>query len=709
MGIPENKEERIGGVLLDFSHYPGEDFYCDGAVEEEILELAKEHAPSEFPALIQDKKSWEVLYHLSPVRGNIVRWIPFTGKEKVLEIGAGPGAITSALAEEVAQVECVELSAKRSRINAWRNKDRDNVTIHVGNFTDIEPSLPDDYDYIFLIGVLEYAQVYLDKGEDSFREEITRLLPHLKPGGRLVIAIENRLGIKYFAGCREDHTGRYFDSIENYADAQLAVHTFSKPALEKLFASCHITDAHFYYPYPDYKFPSTIYSENRLPDASELTDNIRNFDRDRLLLFDEKKAYDGLTQDGIFPLFSNSFAAVIGPALPVDYCKFSNDRAQQYQIYTQLRIGRDGTKEIVKKPATAEAAAHVRRMEESCQKLKARYAGSKLQISECRIEEGERPAAVFSFVTGEVLESLLDACLVQGKQDEFKALLREFYQRTGYHDETDFADYDMTFRNILVEGDTWTAIDYEWAKEEQMSAEELLFRALYCYCLEKEERRELPLEELLAEFGITPAQIEQWKAKEPAFQEKVSGGRLSLGELRAQIGGDVIIPAELIREDPVLLEEELAKEKEKEEQKSEEPGLASVQVYYDRGNGFSEADSFFLKEHYEEEGLIRFTLEIPANVRNLRIDPAICPCMTMVRCIDREGISCKEMLKKTRHNGIPVAGGVLFTTSDPWFVWNLGKEQRKNVCKKGRTGTLVLDFELQMAGLPSTMAQALAQ
>ncbi len=708
MGIPENKEERIGGVLLDFSHYPGEDFYCDGAVEGEILELAKEHEPSEFPALIQEKKSWEVLYHLSPVRGNIVRWIPFTGKEKVLEIGAGPGAITSALAVEAAQVECVELSAMRSRINAWRNKDRDNVTIHVGNFTDIEPSLPADYDYILLIGVLEYAQVYLDKGEDSFREEITRLLPHLKPGGRLVIAIENRLGLKYFAGCREDHTGRYFDSIENYADAQLAVHTFSKPALEKLFASCGIKDAHFYYPYPDYKFPGSIYSEERLPDASELTDNIRNFDRDRLLLFDEKKAYDGLTEDGLFPLFSNSFAAVIGPALPVEYCKFSNDRAEEFQIYTQLRIGADGRREIVKKPATPAADGHVRRMEESCRRLQARYAGGKLQITDCRIEEGERPAAVFPYVTGRPLEAMLDACLVQGDEEGFRSLLREFYERTGYHDENDFADYDMTFQNILVDGDTWTAIDYEWVREGQMSAGELLFRALYCYCLEKEERSELPLEELLADFSITPAQIEEWKLKEPAFQEYVSGGRTPLGELRAQIGGDVTIPAELIRENPALLEEELARAEKEEEQKEEEPCLSSVQVYYDRGEGFSEADSFFLKEHYEEEGLIRFTLEIPGDVRSLRIDPAICPCVAMVRRIDREGESCRELLKKPRHNGIAAAGGVLFTTSDPWFMWNLSKEQKK-AGRNGENGTLKLYFELQMAGLPSTMAQALSE
>ena len=35
--------------------------------------------------------------------------------------------------------------------------------------------------------------------------------------------------------------------------------------------------------------------------------NIRNFDRSRLLLFDETKAFDGIIGAGLFREFSNSF------------------------------------------------------------------------------------------------------------------------------------------------------------------------------------------------------------------------------------------------------------------------------------------------------------------------------------------------------------------------------------------------------------------
>ncbi len=236
--------EKIGKVTLDYSKYPGRDYYCDGEVEGQLLEIVRREEPGSYGKVIEERRDWPTLYHLSELRGNIIRWIPFDGTEKVLEIGAGPGAVTESLAPRVRSVDCVDLSRQRSLINAYRNRDQDNITIHVGNFADVEPELPDDYDYILLIGVFEYFEHYID-APDPFRAELMRILPHLrgwKEGradtGRLVIAIENRLGLKYFAGCREDHTGRFFEGVENYEKRSAGVRTFTRPALERIFADC---------------------------------------------------------------------------------------------------------------------------------------------------------------------------------------------------------------------------------------------------------------------------------------------------------------------------------------------------------------------------------------------------------------------------------------------------------------------------------------
>ena len=48
------------------------------------------------------------------------------------------------------------------------------------------------------------------------------LKKHLHAGGRIVIAIENRMGLKYLAGCREDHLGTYFSGIEGYNSESVA-------------------------------------------------------------------------------------------------------------------------------------------------------------------------------------------------------------------------------------------------------------------------------------------------------------------------------------------------------------------------------------------------------------------------------------------------------------------------------------------------------
>ena len=47
-----------------------------------------------------------------------------------------------------------------------------------------------------------------------------------------------------------------------------------------------------------------LYSDEYLPGKGELAYNMRNFDRDRMVLFDEKSAFDGLMQEGLFPSFS---------------------------------------------------------------------------------------------------------------------------------------------------------------------------------------------------------------------------------------------------------------------------------------------------------------------------------------------------------------------------------------------------------------------
>ena len=349
------KQEKIGNVTLDYTWYPGKDLYTDGDEEKKLLELVTNSGEKDYDSVIARERSWAVLYHLSHVRENILGNLRIGRDESVLEIGSGCGAVTGALLGKCASLTCVDLSRRRSMISAQRHKDKDPFTILVGNFRDIEPNLP-RYDLITLIGVFEYAKAYIGTDE-PYEEFLRRIRAHLKPGGRIVIAIENRLGLKYFAGSAEDHTGVYFDGIENYPDERTPARTFSRPALERIFDKCGLGHRVFEYPYPDYKLPSAVYSDRFLPAQGELRKNRWNFDRKRMEILDEDRAADSVISDGLYPQFANSFLVTLygenetGEAAQTEtvpssegaqeaytsvFAKFSDERDRKYALKTQI-------------------------------------------------------------------------------------------------------------------------------------------------------------------------------------------------------------------------------------------------------------------------------------------------------------------------------------------------------------------------------------
>ena len=298
--------EHVGNVTLDLSHYSGKDRYNDGdAVENRLLEIVSKKEPTDYPKAIAEDGSWPVLYHLSPVRENILNWYPFISRSSVLELGSGCGAVTGALIEKGLHVTCVDLSYRRSKINATRHaKMRDGtLLIHVGANEEVLPELG-LYDYVTLIGVLEYAAMF-SSSKTPFHDLLNSIADVLKQDGRLLVAIENKLGLKYFAGAREDHTGRFFDGVENYPSKK-GPYTFSKRELEHLAEECGYA-CKFYYPYPDYKFPIMIYSDDYLPRKGELSRNWQTNGNDRLALFDEQLAFDTIIDADLFSEFSNSF------------------------------------------------------------------------------------------------------------------------------------------------------------------------------------------------------------------------------------------------------------------------------------------------------------------------------------------------------------------------------------------------------------------
>ncbi|MEE4909651.1 glycosyltransferase [Pseudomonas alliivorans] len=202
---------------------------------------------------------WAKLYHLSSSRGNLFRPFEHLLKGKsVLEIGAGCGAISRYLGEAGATVLSLEGSPRRAAIAASRTRGLDNVTVLAERFDDFK--VDEQFDVVTLIGVLEYASMFSNDADPAYGM-LARVRKLLKPDGHLFIAIENQLGLKYFAGAPEDHVGVAMYGIEGrYADRQPK--TFGRRELEALVARAGFASSSFLSPYPDYKIPNSLVTEN---------------------------------------------------------------------------------------------------------------------------------------------------------------------------------------------------------------------------------------------------------------------------------------------------------------------------------------------------------------------------------------------------------------------------------------------------------------
>ncbi len=643
---------QIGKVKFNFDHYKGMDLYCDGDIEDVLLDIVKNNDSSKFQDIIEEKKNWPVMYHLSEQRANIIDWIPMNGSEKVLEVGSGCGAITGTLSSKAGSVTCVDLSKKRSEINAYRNKDSENVTIHVGNFKDIEPDLDKDFDYIFLIGVFEYGQGYIG-GEHPYEKFLSLLKKHLKSGGRMVIAIENRLGLKYFAGCKEDHLGTYFSGIEGYGNESVA-RTFTRNGLIDIFKSCGMNNYHFYYPYPDYKFTTMLHSDRYLPKAGELFDNVRNYDRNRMTLFNEKHAYDGLIEDGMYPEFANSFEVILGPDLPVLYSKFSNDRAQEFKIRTDIVLDHAGRKLIKKNPMTEAAKAHVKEIFEVYEALRDRFSGSDVAINDCTYDEKDN-TAIFSFVNGVPLSEMLDKCIDEEDKEGFKKLFDEYLKRTGFNEKAPVADYDLIFPNILVNGSIWTIIDYEWTYGKSIPVKEIAFRALYCFLEEDEKRRIIDADSIYKELGLSSDDIKSLLEVEANFQKYVTGNHLSMVEMWKAIGMSAVVPEEM------KLDNVETRVKDR------------IQLYYDYGEDFTEENSEYPEKEYDDNDECIISIPIKEQIRKIRLDPAMGKCIVTFKSavIDGKDIFDDDCMCLVTPNGEWISDdSIVFDTEDPWIMFD---------------------------------------
>ena len=288
--------------------------YADGA-EDALLDVMRQvddrRAGSD--ELVAHVVDWPTRYHLTRLRANLLRPLSIPAGARVLDVGAGTGALSRYLGEQGLQVTALEGSLARARVAAARCADLPDVEVVCGPVAELDD--PDGFDVVVVCGVLEYAHAVIggEGGAEAFLATVRRLC---RPGGAVVLAIENRLGLKYLLGYAEDHLGRPWVGIEGYPPRP-GVQTWSRRELGTMLAEAGFGGQTWLHPFPDYKLPTLVLRSEAYeePDAERFVDQllavpVRDFSHPPLQLCDERAAHSAFVRAGLGPDVSSSLLVV---------------------------------------------------------------------------------------------------------------------------------------------------------------------------------------------------------------------------------------------------------------------------------------------------------------------------------------------------------------------------------------------------------------
>ena len=309
--------------------------YADGSETQllKIIDAIKDRSTfsEEF---MPHMKSWATEYHFSRKRHLVLRPFEIKPGHKVLELGSGCGAITRYLAELGAEVTAVEGELSRAKVAAKRCEGYENVKFLVDDLTSLR--LEEKYDWVLLIGVLEYSEKYGVTANKPL-EYLNLVKRHLEENGTLLVAIENKLGIKYLNGAGEDHNGKLFYGPQDlYADRDVT--TWGKSELSQYLVAAGFDNIKFFTAFPDYKLPKAIFSEN--------VDTVYNFRPEELLHYSRSLDYRGantrnydeslvmgsLRKNRLFTEFGNSFVIAASVETPSPVASKSDNIGYYYSV-----------------------------------------------------------------------------------------------------------------------------------------------------------------------------------------------------------------------------------------------------------------------------------------------------------------------------------------------------------------------------------------
>lgn len=403
----------------------------------------------------------------------------------------------------------MELIEEQNILNWYPFKKEQKVLKISENCEELEKNISEKYDVITLIGISPKIRL---------ESVIKQLENNLTEEGRFLIAVDNKFGIRFFAGNSENVLNKKFESLIGYSNEKERIETYTKKSLEDLLKKLGYK-TRFYYPLPDYRKPNVIFSENQLPEYNSVDKYYPYYTENSDILFNEIDVFREIlkTDKDMFTFFANSFLVEASKGQcdeTYKYISFNNLRKEEYRLITKI-----ADEYVEKQKVNEKADQHYQNIKDNIQILNENGIETVDYVENGKIRS--------KYIQQEyLLDNVLTEKLEQGKIEEFYEILDNYikiisintYKETDYS-KTIFKQYgieeenkkiienmnfmknglwDMTFKNCFLIDNKFYFFDQEW-NEANLPVEFILYRSIF-YTISL--RRFIQIEKLFERYNL---------------------------------------------------------------------------------------------------------------------------------------------------------------------------------------------------------------
>ncbi len=247
---------------------------------------------------------------------------------------------------------------------------------------------------------------------------------HLESDGRLIVGMNNRLGIRYFCGDRDIYTSQVLDGIDDYyrayrsPDDKFLGRSFDKSQIKKMISSSGFDHNKFYSVYSDLDNAAFIFADSYKPNEELYNRIIPTYNSPEALFLEEERLYSSMLDNELFHTMANAFlieCSLDGAHTDALQITSSLDRGHGEAMITVIH----DNDTVTKQAAFKEGEEGLKKLDTNIKKLKSRG----VSVVEGKLKDGIYTMPLTKAETGaKYLQRIFwkDRELFLQRLDEFK-------------------------------------------------------------------------------------------------------------------------------------------------------------------------------------------------------------------------------------------------------------------------------------------------